>query len=125
MSKSVKYYLIQLIVVFVAAIFYFVMLSNNDTTGYLQGRYLMLSAVGVLLVTFVNGIINLFNLAYKYQKNVFLAYYIPICIWCILMITMYISLCKSHCSIENYVITLMFLEPILYNILAKKAVHNI
>lgn len=127
MKKRIRrYYFIQLLV---GLLFYILILNLmgaiNQIDDYSKGRLFVLSIIGCLMYTFFNGLIHLFNFSYLKKQSNFLAFYIPIFIWCIpLTATVAETFHSNNPKISDWLFNLIWIQPILYNLLLKKAVLN-
>ena len=127
MKKRIRrYYFIQLLV---GLLFYILILNLmgeiNQIDDYAKAKLFVLSIIGCLMYTFFNGLIHLFNFSYLKKQSNFLAFYIPIFIWCIpFVVTMAETISSSNPKISDWLFNLIWIQPMLYNLLLKKAVVN-
>ena len=73
-----------------------------------------------------NAIINCLNFIFNRKKNIFLSFFLPIIIWIIILAFNIMELFDGNgIKIENVIMILILTEPIIYNLILKKAVANI
>ena len=127
MTKLIKkYYVTQLIV----GLVFTVLLINlmgilNQIDDYSKGRLLIMSIVGGLLYSLLNGLINALNFSYSKRQNDLLAFYLPILIWTIPLIIATSETVESNgTKISDWLLILIWIEPIVYNLIIKKAAAN-
>ncbi|WP_123776037.1 hypothetical protein [Brumimicrobium aurantiacum] len=124
MTKLIKrYYLTQLIV----GLVFTVLLINlmgilNQIDDYSKGRLLIMSIVGGLLYTLLNGLINALNFSYPKRQNNSIAFYLPILIWTIPLIIAISEMVESRgTKITDWLLILIWVEPMIYNLIIKKS----
>lgn len=125
MSKSIrKYYLIQLLIAFLLCLLTINCVGLlSDIDDYSKGKLFLLSAVAGLLFVLLNALINSLNFTYKRHQNKVLAFYIPIAIWVLfLCMTIYSTLMDSDSQHANWLLLLLWGQPIYYNFKVQKAV---
>ncbi len=121
-----KYYITQLIV----GLIFTVLLINlkgilNLIDDYSKGRLLLMSIVGGLLYSLLNGLINALNFSYSKRQNDLLAFYLPILIWTIpLIIAISETIESNETKITDWLLILIWIEPIIYNLIIKKVAVN-
>lgn len=127
MTKLIKkYYITQLIV----GPIFTVLLINlmgilNQIDDYSKGRLLITSIAGGLLYSLLNGLINALNFSYSKRQNDLLAFYLPILIWTIPLIIAISETVESNgAKITDWLLILIWIEPIVYNLIIKKAAAN-
>lgn len=124
MAKSIKkFYSRQLFIAFILCI-----ISINcvgllsDIDDYSKGSLFMLSLVAGLLFMLLNALINSLNFTYKRHQNKVLAFYIPIAIWVVfLCMAIYSTLMDSDPEHANWLLLLLWGQPIYYNFKVQKA----
>ena len=120
-----KYYIIQLIIGFTLTVFIInISGSINLIDDYSKGQLLVLSIVGGFLYTLLNGSINALNFTYGRKKNPVVAFYLPILLWFIILTIDSIEIVQSGSKTTDWLFVLIWIEPILYNLLVYKAVAN-
>ena len=125
MNKTIrKYYLIQLGISFLICVTTVNMIGLiNEIDKYSRGRLILLSMVGALLFLILNALINSLNFTFNRTKNEFMAFYLPILIWCI-AIAYVIARLKEDTFITDLIMLIIWIEPIVYNLKLKKAAAN-
>lgn len=97
----------------------------NEIDDYSKGRLLILSIVGGFLYSLLNGLINALNFSYLKRRNNLLAFYLPILIWTIPLIIAISEMVESNgAKITDWLLILIWIEPIAYNLIIKKAAAN-
>lgn len=127
MTKQVKkYYITQLVVGLVfTTLLINLMGMLNEIDDYSKGRLLILSIVGGFLYSLLNGLINALNFSYLKRRNNLLAFYLPILIWTIPLIIAISEMVESNgAKITDWLLILIWIEPIAYNLIIKKAAAN-
>lgn len=121
-----KYYLYQLGISFLIALIGVNLLGFiNRIDDYSQSRLILLSIIGALIFTTINAIINALNFVYNKSKNITVSFLLPIMIWALLLIFGLTELMESKGFItSDWLILILWIEPILYHLILKKAVGN-
>ncbi|UTW67473.1 hypothetical protein KFE94_05005 [bacterium SCSIO 12643] len=123
MKRIIKrYYLNQLIIGFVLTFTTINLIGLvNQTDSFSVGHLSLLSIVGGFLFSIANALINSLNFSFPNKQNHILAFYIPILLWFIPLIT---SVSKSieneEFKISDWLIIIIWMEPILYNLALSK-----
>jgi uncharacterized membrane protein len=125
-EKIKKYYLIQLGISFLIAVIGINLLGFlNEIDDYSQNRLILLSLIGGAIFMIGNAIINSLNFNFNRNENFFIAFFLPIIIWTILLIFNVMELFEGNeIKIENLIAITVLTEPIIYNLTLKKAVNN-
>ena len=125
-EKIKKYYLIQLGISFLIAVIGINLLGFlNEIDDYSQNRLILLSLVGGAIFMIGNAVINSLNFNFNRNENFFIAFFLPIIIWTILLIFNVMELFEGNeIKIENLIAITVLTEPIIYNLTLKKAVTN-
>lgn len=125
-EKIKKYYLIQLGISFLIAVIGINLLGFlNEIDDYSQNRLILLSLVGGAIFMIGNAVINSLNINFNRNENFFIAFFLPIIIWTILLIFNIMELFEGNeIKIENLIAITVLTEPIIYNLTLKKAVTN-
>ena len=98
----------------------------NKIDHYSENRLILLSLVGGAIFMIGNAIINCLNFIFNRKKNIFLSFFLPIIIWIIILAFNIMELFDGNgIKIENVIMILILTEPIIYNLILKKAVANI
>jgi uncharacterized membrane protein len=123
-EKIKKYYLIQLGISFLIAVIGINLLGFlNGIDDYSQNRLILLSLVGGAIFMIGNAVINSLNFNFNRNENFFIAFFLPIIIWAILLILNVMELFEGNeIKIENLIALTVLTEPIIYNLTLKKAV---
>jgi hypothetical protein len=95
----------------------------NGIDDYSQNRPILLSLVGGAIFMIGNAVINSLNFNFNRNENFFIAFFLPIIIWAILLILNVMELFEGNeIKIENLIALTVLTEPIIYNLTLKKAV---
>ena len=125
MNKTIrKYYLIQLGISFLICVTIVNMIGlKNEIDEYSRGQLILLSIVGSLIFLILNALINSLNFTFNRKKNEFIAFYLPILIWCIATAFVIAEL-KKDTFTPDLIMLIIWIEPIVYNLKLKKAAAN-
>jgi len=97
----------------------------NQIDDFSKGRLLIMSFVGGFIYSLLNGLINALNFSYLKRQNNLIAFYLPILIWTIpLTIAISETVESRGTKISDWLLILIWVEPILYNLIIKKAATN-
>lgn len=130
MLKEIKkYYFIQLLLSLFLALFILhtiELFEINEKYEHTAEEHFFLIAIVSFIFTLFNGCINALNFSYIRYKNVFLAFYLPIIIWCIpFCVFLGDSLEKPEKLLTiDSLLFLIYLEPIAYNLFLKRRISD-
>ena len=96
---------------------------KNEIDEYSRGQLILLSIVGSLIFLILNALINSLNFTFNRKKNEFIAFYLPILIWCIATAFVIAEL-KKDTFTPDLIMLIIWIEPIVYNLKLKKAAAN-
>ena len=121
-----RYFIIQLLF----GLFFYLLILNiaghiNQIDDFSKGRLFVLSIVGGFIFTFFNALINALNFTFIKFQNTFLAFYLPVLIWLVpLIISFTENINNIHTKITDWLFVLIFVEPIVYNLILKKVINT-
>lgn len=126
-EKIKKFYLIQLVVIFVLTLFIVNLCGFlNGIDSRAQGELLLLSIAGATLFTALNVIINGLNFTYQNRKSAFTAFFIPSLIWAVILLVMAADAdLFNRPKLTDWLMLIIGFEPIVYTLLVyRKAIHE-
>lgn len=115
-----KYYLFQLVVCF---IWCFILINTigfiNNIDKRAASQLILISFVGSLIFSALNGITNALNFTFVRLNDKFIAFYIPIIFWGLPSIYVLVSIFTSQkLQTTDWFLFAIYTEPVLYNLKA-------